>query len=325
MTITNEKIQFSLKDQLKPMSPQQLMKECPNIFNTNPIETASDKYTVINVWEEVILPLQKHGWFVHKTKATHSKYKEKATFMVHMANQRFSNKERATEIIIMSSHDKRTPLQFRMGVVEFICSNGLFVVTEEIEELRQIKIRHKGDVEEKLNLVMKIIERETLKLDDLFEKMKGVKLSKDAQRKLAEKALELHGVTAKADFDLELAIRTSLQTAVDAEGKPIPTQDGDSLFNVFQRIQGNIMKGKAKYRLQNALKKAQKNYDHAELMGDEKEMKKLSKKISKIENDTDRKYRSVTKLTNIKKVAAFNEGLFEEAVSMVNEPQFQLQ
>ena len=109
-----------------------------------------------------------------------------------------------------------------------------------------------------------------------------------------------------------------MQTAVDVNGKAIESQDGDSLFNVFQRIQGNIMKGQVLYRKQTSLVKAEKAYDMAEEEGDTATMTKLSKKINRLCSNEQSMYRSVTKLTNIKKVTEFNENLFAAATLFLN-------
>lgn len=304
-------------NQVTPLTEAQLRATCPNMFNTTPTDNVSSKYVAIDVWNKVVQPLMKHGWFVRKTSVANSKEGDKATFVVRMANKRLANNERIPEIVIFSSHNKRKALQFRMGIFEFICSNGLVVVTEEIKELKAIKIRHKGEITEKLNLVMQIIERETAKLNKLVTKMKLKVLTVTEQRNLALEALKVREVPMTDAFDEELALKTVLQTAKDTNGIDIPSQDGDTLFNVFQRIQGNIMKGHVLYTRQRKLVDLEKQYDEAEMAGDTKVMNKLSKQIEKKLSETSQTYRTVTKIKNIDRVADFNEKVFELAANLV--------
>ena len=204
------------------------------------------------------------------------------------------------------------------SMIEFVCSNGIVVVTEEVQELSQIKIRHNGDVEGKLQRVMEIISEETSKVNSTFEKMKLQILSKEEQRQLAMDALLLREVPMTKDFNAEIAIKTCLQTAVDNEGAPIPSQDGDSLFSVFQRIQGNLTKGKVLYTPQRALMKAKELYDYSIECGDEETAAKMSKKIATYGDTEEKQFRNISKIKSITRLAEFNEKLFEKTMEFTN-------
>lgn len=301
---------------ITPLPLAKVMKECPNVFNSEPVEAASEKYVPVNVFNEIVRPLNRHGWFIRDVRTPRSKKGAKSMFMLRLANKRYETEERATEIVITSSHDRTSALTFKMGVLELVCSNGLVVMTDSVKELANIRILHKGDVADKLSHVLRIIESETLAVEGIFENMKDRTLTVSEQQQLAITGLELHGVTAKKGFEKDVAIRTALQTSIDAKGERIKSQNGDDLFNTFQRIQGNIMKGQVQYRTLKSYNKMLDQYDFAKFKNNLEMAQKLEERIAEVEA-VGGQFRKLTALTNIKAEQKFNEKLFAAAVEML--------
>lgn len=303
-------------NQIQPMSTESLMKKCPNYFNDTPCEKRSDKYKVINLSKDVVPLLEAKGWFIRDAGRPNSKDGEKSSFMLRLANHKFCNDDRAKEILIYSSHNGRKALKFRMGILEFACSNGLVVGKKFSKELEKIKIHHKGELDKKLTRVMEIIAEETIKLDSLINGMKLRILTPQEQRELALESLKIREVPMTSEFDMELAIKTCLQTAVDVDGNPINTQEGDSLFNVFQRIQGNITKGRVKYRKNSSVLKLQKKFEQALENGDNKLQNAIAKQLANKEKKG-ATHRKISEIKGIDRLTKFNQQVFDLATSLV--------
>lgn len=298
---------------ITPMTREQIMSKCPNLFATSHCTSASDKYTQINIYNQVIQPLEAKGWFIRAVDAENSKkFGKHGKFLVRMSNHNHIGSERSPEILIYSSHNKTASVSFRMGIFEFVCSNGLVIARDEVSELKSIRIRHihEKQVEEKLAKVMSIVDAEISKMDTVIEKMKIRILTETEQVNLALQALEFRGIV-ESGSDLDVAVRSVLATAKNTEGVDIASQNGDSLFNVFQRIQGNLTKGNAQ-QSNKRFKTLNKKYDAAKLEGDSQLMAKIEDQLRNTQQ-----YRKVRKMTNLRSLTALNEKLFASAYEVV--------
>lgn len=320
--IFNHKIINNMNN-LKELTAAELKAQCPNVFVKTPIEKASDRYQVIDM-QEVISIMREMGWFVHDTITPRSKtHGAKSQFMLRFANERFMNNENAKEVLIQSSHNLRKAFTPMMGNITFVCSNGMIVGKEFVKGLN--RVLHIGDVKEKVQAVLKLIEAETAKLDGAFERMKLKVLTEDEMKELAAKAFQ-HFDTKVTDPNMDLIVRTALATAVNADGEMIEEQEGNSLYNTYQRIQGNFTKGRVLTRKHGSVEKLEKAFDNAELEGNEKLMQKISLQLAAAEQTKEiipsgeaqnLFYRKIAVPRNMNKLTKFNQNLFSDALALV--------
>jgi hypothetical protein len=308
---------------LVELTTEQLKEQCPNIFVETPVAKASDKYRVINM-VEVIEIMREMGWFVHNTIIPRSKTDgEKSQFMVRFANERFMDDENAKEVLIQSSHNLRKAFTPMMGNFTLVCSNGLVMGKNFVQGLN--RVLHIGDTRTKVSTVLQLIEAETGKLDEAFKQMKLRILTENEMKELAARAFKYID-TQVNEPEMELIIRTALSTSVDVNGNPIESQEGDSLYNVFQRIQGNFTKGRILLRKHGSIEKLEKEFDEAKLFGNEKLMEKVASQLAAAEitkdiipfgEDQNSYYRKLTVPRNINKLTTFNQMLFDDALALV--------
>jgi uncharacterized protein (UPF0147 family) len=308
---------------LRELTTAELREQCPNVFVKTPIAKASDRYQVIDM-QDVISIMREMGWFVHDTIVPRSKtHGAKSQFMLRFANERFMNQENAKEVLIQSSHNLRKAFTPMMGNFTFICENGMVVGKEFVKGLN--RVLHIGDAREKVMAVLELIEAETDKLDGAFERMKLKVLTEDEMKELAAKAFQ-HFDTKVTDPNMDLIVRTALATAVNPNGELLEEQEGNSLYSVYQRIQGNFTKGRILTRKHGSVEKLEKAFDNAELEGNQKLMEKISMQLAEAEATKDiipfgenqnLFFRKLTVPRNMNKLTKFNQNLFSEALALV--------
>lgn len=311
------------------MADKKLKELCPNLFATSHAERLSKKYAPINVFKDVYLPLKKLGWEVSDREGSvltrkSKKDGEHGTFMLRMFNPSFANKERATELLLFASHNGRCSVKFRMGIVEFACANGLVTMSQEVKELKKLKVVHKGHVAERLVTVLDIVANETLKVNKIVHKMKMKILTSKEMNTLALSAIQAKGIEGHALatnpklYDQNQAIESALQAPQNYDSKVVG-QNGKSLYSVFQRIQGAIVKGEIRYGIKPNAKKIQ---DKISVAVDADSLERLEKQLDIIKNSQPNKvygglYQKSTALKGIDSTFKVNADLWSLALEMV--------
>jgi hypothetical protein len=256
------------------LNRDQFYAACPAAFENKAYNETSDRYKVINA-QDIVQELGKYGWHVRQaSQETSKKFKNKAKFLIRLANRNHEMQTRFPEIVITSSHNGKAAFRLQLGMFELVCSNGLVIARKT---LAKVKINHKGDVQKKIALIMETVIEEIQKLDGVIFAMQNRILTADEQRSMAVKFLEMREIAATTESQWDMAIETSLASPTLYNPKIIG-QDGDSLFDVFQRLQGNIVKGEVYYG-----EKKQASKLNLEIDGVENTIKELVEKL----NETD--------------------------------------
>ena len=140
------------------------------------------------------------------------------------------------QILLTNSHDGKNSFTFTPGLFRMICENGLVVATEQFADF---KVRHMGyDFEALQNTIRSIVESLPLTVESM-NKMKEIQLGEEQILDLAKSLLELRVEGTDNTFG-EVAIEQVLQ--------PQRNQDyGNGLWEVFNRVQENIMEGNFSY------------------------------------------------------------------------------
>ena len=141
------------------------------------------------------------------------------------------------QIVLVNSHDSLSSYRLYYGLYRFVCANGLMVG----DEFAQAKIRHMGrdavfaNIEEATKSFVLHSEEVNAKIDD----WRNIRLGYGTQIAFAKEAAILRFGEAKAgwfkpgDF---LAARNS------------EDKHGDSLWNTYNKVQENLVKGGIKGR-----------------------------------------------------------------------------
>ena len=216
-----------------------LQRVAPSIFAAHPWERVSERYAFIPTIQ-VVDALRDEGFLPVKAMQSKTRIAGKGDFTKHMIRfrrQQDMEVEKGTElpeIVLVNSHDRSSSYQLSAGIFRLVCSNGMVVKSSNFGD---IKIQHTG------NIVDRVIEGSYRIIEDMpkvieqVETMKGIMLGNHEQHAFAKAALELRYPTDEAgnsrspiEPDQLLRVRRH-------------DDQGNTLWNTFQRVQENFIKG----------------------------------------------------------------------------------
>lgn len=222
-------------------SLEELKETTPSIFTKKGSNNTSEKYTHIPT-DTVIKDLELLGWGV--VDAQEVKARKQVGYQKHLVVLRnndvvINGKDGDTvypQILLTNSHDGKNSFSFQAGLFRMICENGLVIATKEFESY---KIRHMGyDFETLQGVIKDMISNLDLTVKSM-NKMKATELSKNQTFELAK-------------LMLETRIENTNNTFTDQSIKDIlipqrKEDKGFGLWEVFNRVQENIVEGNFQY------------------------------------------------------------------------------
>ena len=141
------------------------------------------------------------------------------------------------QVVLTNSHDGKNAFKFTAGLFRMICENGLVIATDTFED---VKVRHMGyDFETLQGVVKEMIERLPLTVE-CMNKMKEVELEEEQMFDLAKSFLDIRVEGTENTFDIQ-AIEDVLSSQRKAD-------EGNCLWEVFNRVQENVMEGNFQYK-----------------------------------------------------------------------------
>jgi len=157
--------------------------------------------------------------------------------------------EEYPQLLLTNSHDGGNAFTLSAGIFRLICSNGLVIKTEDYGSARLV---HKGYSFES---VRELVNEFNVTIDEVLSKvtaMKKVQLTKDQQIEFAKQAALLR-FTAKSYNEDNIADVVDLDGLLNAERKE---DKGNGLYEVFNRVQESLVKGKYLYASSGSVNKA---------------------------------------------------------------------
>jgi hypothetical protein len=228
----------------KFLSKEKLSEIAPSIFTINPANTVSDKYTHIPT-ERVIDDMELMGWKPVDAKEVKARTEDTRGVQKHLVvfrnNDVVINGEDGDtvfpQILITNSHDGKNAFQFTAGLFRMICENGLVISTEEFEDL---KMRHMGYTFEDLQVLIRgMVEKLPLTVEAM-NKMKEVELEEEQMFNLAKSFLDIRVEGTKNTYDSQ-----AISDVLESQRKK---DEGNMLWEVFNRVQENIIEGNFEYK-----------------------------------------------------------------------------
>ena len=186
-----------------------------------------------------------NGYQKHMLTFEHPKYKVDQVKEVKFADGKAAKftTEKATEypqLLLTNSHDGGNAFALSAGIFRLVCANGLVIKTEDYGTARLV---HKGY---SFSAVRKLVNEFNVTIDEVLTKitaMKKVQLTKEQQIEFAKKAALLR-FTAKSFNEDNIADVVDLDGLLNVERKE---DKGDGLYEVFNRVQESLVKGKYLY------------------------------------------------------------------------------
>lgn len=215
------------------MSLDTIKSVCPAAFQPAPHQRTSESYTPIRT-VDIIEKLTNSGFGVSGAQQKDTRRKEDMNFCRHVLRVRSLeafNKpaicDSTPEVIIVNGHDGLTSYQVQLGLFRFVCANGLMVG----EQFETFSISHRGDIiDEVMDATQKCWEA-LPRLEEWVANANKVKLTKPKQNEFAERAMQIRYKDKKPFEPTSL-----LEAKRDEDG-------GNVLWNVFNRVQENLMRG----------------------------------------------------------------------------------
>jgi hypothetical protein len=199
---------------------------------------------------QVIEDIMQLGWEpIQAVQVNARKKKGYQRHMIKFVNYDFI-KEDSTEypeLLLSNSHDGSTAFTLDVGIFRLVCSNGMVIKSEDFGSM---KVRHYGyDFEVIKAAVNEMME----KIPDYLRQVDGMKeqtLEREQQLEFARKAAMLR-FSNTTEETIEKIV--DMEDVLSTERKE---DEGDGLWEVFNRIQEKIINGKFQYALGNKERKA---------------------------------------------------------------------
>jgi hypothetical protein len=199
---------------------------------------------------QVIEDIIQLGW--EPIQAVQVNARKKKGFQRHMV--KFVNrdfiKEDTTEypeLLLSNSHDGTTSFTLDVGIFRLVCSNGMVVKSEDFGSM---KVRHYGYdfevIKTAVNEMMQKIPEYLRQVDG----MKDQKLEREQQLEFARKAAMLRFSNTTEETIENIVDMGNILESTRKE------DDGDGLWEVFNRIQEKVLNGKFEYKFGNKERKA---------------------------------------------------------------------
>ena len=225
-------------------SLEELREIAPSIFTKKGSENTSEKYTHIPT-DRVINDMELLGWGVVDAKEV--KARKDVGFQKHLVVFRnpdvvINGDDGDTvypQVLLTNSHDGKNSFTFTAGLYRMICENGLVVADTEFEDF---KVKHMGyDFETLQDTIKEIVGNLDLTVESM-NKMKETELNEKQMFDLAKSFL---------DMRVEGTNNTYVDSAIEEVLEPQRVEDkGNGLWEVFNRVQENIMEGNFEYTTQ---------------------------------------------------------------------------
>jgi hypothetical protein len=208
------------------------------VNKSQPMPTLSARYTHVNT-ANIVSALKETGFEVAKAQAARVRNQEKQGFQKHLFRLRREGQIEINgvypEVLLRNSYDGTSAFEISVGLFRLVCLNGL-MASQGLSF--HAKVRHTGDALNEVTRQVQIAASESDKLLGVVEKWQSVKLDENRAQLFAMRAASfVLQDQALATATLKPTAETLLTTyrSVDAE----PT-----LWNVFNRVQENVIKGR---------------------------------------------------------------------------------
>ena len=200
----------------------------------------TDRYVHVPT-TQVIEDIQKLGWNpIEACQVNARKRKGYQRHMIKFVNPDFivEGRDEYPELLLSNSHDGTTSFTLDVGIFRLVCSNGMVIKTQDFGSM---KVRHYGyDFEAIKSAVTELMQSIPGYLKQV-EEMKQQKLEKDQMLDFARKAAMLRFAKTNEESIEKIVDLTDFLESTRKE------DEGDGLWEVFNRVQEKVVNGKFQY------------------------------------------------------------------------------
>lgn len=213
-----------------PLDNEALYAHVPSIFASEAHDSRSNRYVYVPTID-IVDGLRREGWqpfFAVQSVPRDGSRHGHAKHMLRLRRDDGIGKAEAAEVIIVNSHDGTSAYQMFAGMLRFVCTNSM-IAGDRFEEVR---VPHKGGIQDQIIEGVFTVAEDFPRLIEAAEIMKDTRLSQDEQRVFAEASLVARYGEDESPVRPEQIINPRRREDV-----------GPSLWNTFNVVQENIMRG----------------------------------------------------------------------------------
>ena len=223
-----------------PLSEQEIRTMAPSVYASKPAAHVSQDYHFVNTGE-VLGILNREGWepfSVKQQKVRSEERKEGTKHMVMLRNSRISVTGMdigglLPTFTLVNSHDWSSRFKVMVGIYRLVCSNGMMVSSGIVQGFN---IRH-DHITEDIEVVMARFSDSATKILEMAQAWDSIMLDEATSFEFARKAAVIR--FGEESQTLDAQARALLYSRRYQDDKP-------SLWNTFNRIQENSIKGGGK-------------------------------------------------------------------------------
>jgi hypothetical protein len=203
-------------------------------YSITPSPKVTARYNMFPT-SEIVEHAVKAGFAIHSYQQKRVRDAERQHFCKHIVRLRKPGQlvvnDIVPEVVIVNSHDRSSSLQFMLGFFRCVCANGL-ITGDIFSDLGRILHSHKNPMEAVLDRIDNVYKISEQKIP-VIQGMRDVRLNNEQMNDFVQQAVTF---TPSRTYDtpMELAFINRYE---DKE----PT-----LWNVFNRVQENMLKGEAR-------------------------------------------------------------------------------
>lgn len=224
------------------LSEDELFNLAPSIFATEAHESRSDRFAPIATID-VLRALSREGFVPVGAKQCTTRDADRQAFTKHLIRlrhadwqihrERYQVGDTVCEILLKNANDGTCQYDLMAGLFRIRCLNSLVAQTGEVES---VKVRHSGDVEQKVvEGTYRVLETATKALE-APDKWSQLMLPPPTMEAFAEGARVIRFGDAKGNVDTPI-------TAKHLICARRPEDMRSDLWHTFNRVQENCMKG----------------------------------------------------------------------------------
>jgi len=228
------------------LTREEILNKAPSVFAEKPSTKTSSKYAFIPT-TKIIDDLGREGWVPVSVRESLVRDEKKEGYQKHMVRFRhpgvtfgpttLSVGDIIPEIVVTNSHDALSAFHLNAGIYRLVCSNGLLVAESTINS---VSIKHVGYASSDAQEAGQLLFKELPLLTDKVSSMRGTHLHYEEAAAMAKSAAMLRwpvDATHALPFDSVELLKSHRRC-----------DDDTNLWNIFNRIQENLLRGGIRYR-----------------------------------------------------------------------------
>lgn len=223
---------------MNTLTIEQAINLVPAIGTTTPSDRVSSRYQFVST-KQILERVQQNGWqIVNVSSQNRSPHSQHRVSLVHNDHLNHVVGDTTPRIEMFNSHNRTRRLMFAVGLFRAVCSNGLIVATGPAEA-----IRAKHHFSNKLSNILDQVTQISDKFPNILntiEEFKTRQLTDEEQSIFAQYAI-------KGRYNYRPQLPKKFKDVEQTTSRILHSRriedTGNSVWEVYNRVQENLMKG----------------------------------------------------------------------------------